>query len=141
MDIPLSTRPVVSSSGKLRQFLQRHPLVCYFVMACGFSWLAIGEFILSFIGTAIVITWVFNHTRGSLLIAILLHSTIDAFSSVAAATGFLSAHWMLTNGYLAQLISFGVVALLLIVVTRGRLGYQRASSPSNAVSALNDAMP
>lgn len=93
--------------------------------AANASGLAIFGFMLSVICTAVVITWVFNHTRGSLLIAILLHATIDAFSSAAATTGLFSIQWMLTNEYVAQLISFGVVTVLLIVVTRGRLGYQK----------------
>lgn len=109
--------------------------------AANASGLAIFGFILSVVGTAIVITWVFNHTRGSLLIAILLHATIDAFSSAAATTGLFSLQWMLNNEYLAQLISFGVVGVVLIVVTRGRLGYQRASSPSDTAPILNDGTP
>ena len=40
-------QPVVSSPGKLRQFMQQHPLVCYFVIAYGFSWLAWLPFILA----------------------------------------------------------------------------------------------
>lgn len=47
MSVSSSTHPAVSSPGKLRQFLQQHPLVGYFVMAYGFSWLAWLPFILS----------------------------------------------------------------------------------------------
>src|SRR5690242_16922575 len=36
----LSSARSTASPGKLRQFLQRYPLICYFVMAYGFSWLA-----------------------------------------------------------------------------------------------------
>ena len=100
--------------------------------------LGIGEFILAAISLAIVITWVFNHTRGSLLMTILVHATVDAFGSAAAATGLVALAWMQKYESLAELLAFGMVALLLIVVTRGRLGYRRASSPSDAVPTLND---
>ena len=99
----------------------------------GVSWLDVGGFFLKIIGVAILITWVFNHTRGSLLLAILLHATFDAFGSVIAVTNLFEANWLQQNSSLAQLIGFTVVPLLLILVTRGRLGYQRASSPSSEV--------
>ncbi len=106
--------------------------------ALSVSGLEICEFMLAAICIAIVITWVFNHTRGSLLMVALLHATVDAFNTVAAMTGLFSMQWMQKNNYLALLIAFGVAALLLIVVTRGRLGYQRASSSSDAMPILND---
>lgn len=93
----------------------------------GASWLEIGEFILGIVSTAIIISWAFNHTRASLLIAILMHATIDGFGGTAATGLFSSVQWMQTHENLALLIGFGIVALMLIVVTRGRLGYQPAS--------------
>jgi membrane protease YdiL (CAAX protease family) len=90
------------------------------------SGLGVGEFILAATSIAIVITWVFNHTRGSLLMAILLHATVDAFTSAAVITGLLPMQILLKSAYLPTLIGFGGLALLLIVVTRGRLGYQQA---------------
>jgi len=95
----------------------------------GAGWSEICVAILANIGLTIFITWVFNHTRGSLFIAILLHATLDAFG-VAAATGLFSIQWMQQHGDRGLLLSFGTVALVLIVVTRGRLGYQRTSSES-----------
>jgi membrane protease YdiL (CAAX protease family) len=103
----------------------------------GAGWLEICEAIIGNIGLTIVITWVFNHTRGSLLIAILLHATIDAFG-VMAATSLFPVQWMQQNGNMALLLGFGAVALVLVVVTGGRLGYQRASSPPPAAPAFND---
>jgi membrane protease YdiL (CAAX protease family) len=99
--------------------------------------LEISEAILGTVGLTIVITWVFNHTRRSLLIAILMHATLDAFG-VTAATSLFSLTWVQKHDDLALLIGFGVVALLLVVVTRGRLGYQRTSSSSEAMPTLND---
>jgi hypothetical protein len=65
-------------------------------------------------------TWVFNHTRGSLFIAILLHASIN--TSVALVPLF-PVRIVIGTG-LASLIGFGVPALLIVILTRGRLGYQ-----------------
>jgi hypothetical protein len=54
------------------------------------------------------------------------------------ATNFFQAHWMQQNNTLAQLIDLGVVPLFLLLATRGRLGYQRASSSSDGVPSLNE---
>ena len=97
----------------------------------GANGLEICEFILGIVSTAITITWVFNHTRGSLLITILFHATIDAFGSATVATGLFSPQWTQPNENLALLVGFGVVALILIIVTRGRLGYQQEPLPAD----------
>jgi divalent metal cation (Fe/Co/Zn/Cd) transporter len=99
----------------------------------GAGGLGICEFILGTVSFAIMISWAFNHTRGSLLIAILMHATLDAFTSTAAGTGLFSAQWMQKYESLAILLGFGVVALVLVAVTRGRLGYQRMPPPSDPV--------
>ncbi|SRR5579884_144910 len=94
----------------------------------GAGWPEIGKAIIGNIALTIVITWVFNHVRGSLLITILLHAALDAFG-VAAGTSLFSTQWMIQNGDMALLLGFGAVALVLVAVTRGHLGYQRASLP------------
>ncbi len=90
-------------------------------------------FALMVVAIAIVMAWVFNHTRGSLFIAILLHASINTFSIVVPlfpATG-LSFE---TSGNLAVLIGFGVPALLIVVLTRGRLGYEAAQAEAVPVA-------
>jgi hypothetical protein len=69
---------------------------------------------------AVIFTWVFNHTQGSLFMAILLHASINTLGSVM----LLFPVPIVTNRDLALLIGFGVLALLIIILTRGRLGYQ-----------------
>jgi membrane protease YdiL (CAAX protease family) len=67
---------------------------------------------------SIFITWVFNHTKGSLLVMILLH---------AAQLSTISILGVLFPGYntsLSQLLGLAVVAALIIVFTRGRLSYK-----------------
>ena len=92
------------------------------------------------IGLTIVMTWAFNHARGSLLIAILMHATLDAFGS-AAVVSIFATQWLLINGHVGLLIGFGVVALVLVVVTRGRLGYQLTLSSLDTKSTLNSSQP
>ncbi len=85
-------------------------------------------FFLMVLSLSILFTWVYNHTQGSVFIASLLHAAIDTpqlvwmplFLAVGATTS--STGEMSLN--LALLIPFSVLALLIIVLTRGRLGYQ-----------------
>ena len=63
-------------------------------------------------------TWVFNHTSGSLFLAILVHSSINT-SQVMFNQLFPDA----ATSDLPGLIGFGVLAIAVIVLTRGRLGY------------------
>jgi membrane protease YdiL (CAAX protease family) len=80
------------------------------------------EFTVTATAIAVIITWVFNNTRGSLLIAMLLHGAVDAYSpAVLFADPQLST-------LLHAVLGFGIVALLLIVLTRGRLSYQRLTA-------------
>ncbi len=108
----------------------------------GATWLDIVVFILTTIGNAILITWAFNHTRGSLLLAILFHASLDAAGS--SLGNFFDIHWLfqtqwlVQNSSLAQLFSFVIVPLLLILVTRGRLGYKRATSPSDDIEGQRE---
>ena len=71
---------------------------------------------------SIIYTWVFNNTKGSILIAILLHWSFDV-ATVPVASLF-PAPIVLDYGLLVILPGFGAVALLIIALTRGRLGYQ-----------------
>jgi hypothetical protein len=66
----------------------------------------------------IVITWAFNSTRGSLPVVALLHASIDTTASGAVLLAFFPA----VDGRLLY-VGIAVVALIVIVATRGRLGY------------------
>jgi membrane protease YdiL (CAAX protease family) len=76
----------------------------------------------------VLFTWIYNHTRGSVFIASLLHAAIDTPQLVwlplffTVGTTNSSAGEMSIN--LALLIPIGVVALIIVILTRGRLGYQ-----------------
>jgi membrane protease YdiL (CAAX protease family) len=75
-------------------------------------------FILYAIAVSLVFTWVFNHTGSSVFIAILLHASINTFPAVMA----LFPAPIVAGTNLPVLV--GVAGpLLLILLTRGRLGY------------------
>jgi uncharacterized protein len=90
--------------------------------------LGITLFTLTVITFTIVITWVFNNTRASLLLAILLHASIDTFS-ITLGTIFPPKDVATALPYI---IGFGVVALVLILITRGRLNYERLADTQSA---------
>ena len=68
-----------------------------------------------------VITWVYNHTGGSILMAILVHASMN-FSQGLTADLFPAAK----NNEVAPAIAFVGLALVILLFTRGRLGYHAA---------------
>lgn len=83
-------------------------------------------FFLMVVALTIIFTWVFNNTRGSLFIAMLLHASINTFSIVVP----FFADPIVSNTDLAILIGVLVPALLIVILTRGRLGYQPSQEQS-----------
>ncbi|HEX5699847.1 MAG TPA: type II CAAX endopeptidase family protein [Rubrobacter sp.] len=80
-------------------------------------------FILMITALTIIMTWVFNNAKGSLLITMLMHGSFNTFANKMVAPLF-PAPILSEYGLLPELVGFGATALVLIVVTRGRLGYQ-----------------
>jgi membrane protease YdiL (CAAX protease family) len=80
----------------------------------------------------LILTWVFNSTGGSLPIVALLHASFDVVASSAILTGFYP-------GVDGRLMYFGlaIVAIGVLVMTRGRLGYREPSA--STVSAMTPA--
>ncbi len=77
----------------------------------------------------IVMTWVYNSTKGSVFMAILGHAAVDAFPN-AILWPLLPASLVVTGygvyfGYYGMVIGMGVLALAAIALTRGRLGYEQ----------------
>jgi len=81
----------------------------------GSSALVVLEFMLMVVAIAPVLTWVFNRTNGSLFMTMTTHASINA-----ALTVFVAVDTALTAG----LIAFGALSIVLVVLTRGRLGYE-----------------
>lgn len=75
-----------------------------------------------------IMTWIFNNTKGSVLMAILAHTSMDAFPNAILWPLFPAVtkltDYRVLQGYLGLATGFGVTALLIIIFTRGRLGYQ-----------------
>jgi CAAX protease family protein len=80
-------------------------------------------FILMITALTIIMTWVFNNAKGSLLITMLMHASFNTFANRIVAPLF-PAPILSEYGLLPVLVGFGATALVLIAVTRGRLGYQ-----------------
>ncbi len=85
-------------------------------------------FSLMVIALTFIFTWFYNHTQGSVLLAGLLHSGIDTpqltFLPLFIAVGQANSTAGEKSLDLAGLIVFGIIAFLVIIFTRGRLGYK-----------------
>lgn len=86
-------------------------------------------FIVMITALTIIMSWVFNHAKGSVLITMLMHASFNTFANKIAAPLF-PAPILNEYGLLPVTIGFTVTALVLIVVTRGRLGYGSTAVPS-----------
>ena len=77
------------------------------------------------IPTRMIMTWVFNNTKASILIAVLLHAALDASNSGSAYITRLLPPSQ-NGGYSlgAALLFPLVAAVLLLIFTRGRLSYK-----------------
>ena len=81
-------------------------------------------FLLACIFNTIMLTWLFNNTKGSVLLTILGHSSINTTYATLAllySASIVTGH----GGLVPIVIGVGAVSVLLVVLTRGRLGYQR----------------
>jgi membrane protease YdiL (CAAX protease family) len=79
-------------------------------------------FTLAVVSLSVIMTWLYNHTQESLFIAILAHACVDApevagWTTLFPTVSMIGMHW-------AILIAFGIPAILILILTRGRLGYQ-----------------
>ena len=88
--------------------------------------------------TRMMMTWVFNNTKGSILIAILLHASLDASNSANAfIKHLLTASQIGGYGLGAALLFPLVAAVLLLILTKGRLSYK----PDRVVEQMEASRP
>jgi membrane protease YdiL (CAAX protease family) len=80
-------------------------------------------FALALIGLRLVMQWVFNSTKGSVLMAILIHASWNTFYSAALIQLFPAPSVL--GSYLNLTIAAGALALVVVVLTGGRLGYRQ----------------
>jgi membrane protease YdiL (CAAX protease family) len=88
------------------------------------TWLTPVEFIATCVTFSVVMTWVFNRTGESLPIAMLLHTSVNNFFSIAWSDIFPQLSVQDTSH--AFLLGSSIVATVLLLATRGRLGYRPA---------------
>ncbi|WP_238015873.1 CPBP family intramembrane glutamic endopeptidase [Dactylosporangium sp. AC04546] len=91
-------------------------------------WSMAVEFVVSSVFLSIVLTWVFNRTGQSLPAAMLLHANVNTVFSLAWPAMFPSLD-AFSDSLHALTIGAGATAAVLVVGTRGRLGY-RGSGPN-----------
>jgi membrane protease YdiL (CAAX protease family) len=84
--------------------------------------LDVALFVVLAVGIAVVLTWVFNNTKGSVLMTILAHGSFNM--GVASAYDLFPTP-SVTEGFANFVIGFGVAALVIVCLTRGRLGYRK----------------
>jgi membrane protease YdiL (CAAX protease family) len=78
-------------------------------------------FTLGVISLAFIMTWIYNHTGGSIFTAIMAHTSVNILE-VLLIPRYLTLDEI--SLHRALLTGFGVIALLILILTRGRLGYQ-----------------
>jgi membrane protease YdiL (CAAX protease family) len=97
--------------------------------------------LVSSIAFSIILTWVYNNTRGSILLMILLHSSSNAAISVGAfvlPSAMPAAVSSLVNNGWIPAITYSIAALIIVLATRGKLSYtndrELADSPNPAAA-------
>jgi len=108
------------------------------VLFGGYTGLSFSLWLAATIASAFIYTWVYNNTGGSILLAALLHGAINGGTTLV--TGLLPSlddalHLPL---YGALAVGFSAAAIVLVVATRGTLGYraQRAT-----LAAIDEVQP
>ena len=89
----------------------------------GVSISSVAVFVLTVMAICVLMTWIFNHSRASIFLAILAHSSVNT-SQVMLNQLFPGA----ATSDVAGLIGFGVLAIAVLVVTRGHLGFVVATT-------------
>ena len=97
--------------------------------ATGRWWATLGAFVAMAVALSVVITWVFNRTRQSLPIVLVLHASNNATASLILPTVFrhMPAAWSIMAG----VVAYGALAVVLLAATRGRLGYRPDSDAAS----------
>jgi CAAX protease family protein len=83
-------------------------------------------FVVWVLGQAVLLTWIYNTSAGSVLLAILFHTAVNVSTRLLlepflGQEGFLGVWWLLAAAY-------ALVALVLLGATRGRLGLSPTTS-------------
>src|SRR5215207_11507533 len=83
--------------------------------------LDVALFVVLALALTVVLTWVFNNTKGSVLLVILAHGSLN-ISAVAMYDLFPAPS--VTEGITNVVVGLGVAAVVVVILTRGHLGYR-----------------
>ena len=89
----------------------------------GPSFSGVAIFTVAALTMSVLISWAYNRTNASVLIAILIHASLN-FSQGLTGDWFPAAK----NNEVAPVIALVVIAAAIVVATRGRLGYPAAQA-------------
>ncbi|MEV4841132.1 type II CAAX endopeptidase family protein [Nonomuraea sp. NPDC049486] len=92
------------------------------------TWMRVGEFVAFACVFSVVVTWVFNRTGQSLPLVMLLHVSVNNFMSIMYADVFPSLATAEQASHVT-LLAGTTAALVVLVATRGRLGYRPEPAP------------
>ncbi|MEV7801625.1 type II CAAX endopeptidase family protein [Microbispora sp. NPDC088329] len=93
------------------------------------TWMRVGEFIAFASVFSVVVTWVFNRTGQSLPLVMLLHVSVNNFMSIVYSGMFPSIDTPEAASHVT-LLAATTAAVLVLLATRGRLGYRPAGEPA-----------
>ncbi len=104
------------------------------VLFGGWTGLSFSLWLALTVASVFIYTWVYNRTGGSILIAALLHGAING--SAGLVTGLLPGFSDALNVplYSAGALAFSVAAFVLVVATKGKLGYRAERVPLEALA-------
>jgi membrane protease YdiL (CAAX protease family) len=89
----------------------------------------VGEFVAFCCIFSVIVTWVFNRSGQSLPLVMLLHVSVNNFMSIAYSNMFPSIA-SVEQASQVTLLGGTTVAIVVLVATRGRLGYRPADEPA-----------
>jgi membrane protease YdiL (CAAX protease family) len=88
-------------------------------------------FVVLAVALSVVFAWVFNNTKGSVLLVILAHESVN-MSAVSVYELFPAP--VVTGSVTNFVLGFGVAALVAVALTRGHLGYDQEEDLDEAPS-------